>query len=311
MNYRPVFLGIIRTVGLFLSGFVIPVLGQVIALFTPVPLVLVYVRSGKVEGLTSLAVSCVIIGLIGNWHLAAVFFLSFGLMAIGIAEGMRRTWRPDASVLLGGLLPVVILAMVAGVFFSSMGKNPIIVIEQYLQTTLSEAAELYTSLGLAEMSAAIRSLSDKFVYYLVRLIPGITIATSLFQAACCYGVSRTIIARGPEHTGSLSASPFASWHAPDVWIWGLIAGLGLMLVHDEGARFIGWNIGVVYALVYLIQGVAIVDHYLQKARIKPFIRGILHTLILALPSIVFVIALGVVDIWADFRKVRKPIQASS
>lgn len=311
MNYRPVFIAIIRTVALFLSGFVIPVLGQIIALFTPVPLMLLYVRSGKAEGFISLAASCVIIDLLGNWHLSAVFLLSFGLMAIGTAEGMSRNWRPESSVLLGGLLPAVILALVAGFYFSAIGKNPITVIEQYLRSTLSEAAEFYTKLGLAEMSAVITSLSDGFVYYLVRLIPGITIATSLFQAACCYGLARVIMARKPDNARSLSPSPLAAWHAPDVWVWGLIAGLGLILMHDETARFIGWNLGIVYAVLYLTQGVAVVDHYLQRVRIKPFIRVLLHTLILALPSIVFVIALGVVDIWADFRKVRGQVQASS
>ena len=56
---------------------------------------------------------------------------------------------------------------------------------------------------------------------------------------------------------------------------------------------------------------AIVDHYLRKARIQPFMRGMIHTLILALPSIVFVIALGMVDIWADFRKLRGPMQETN
>jgi hypothetical protein len=37
-------------------------------------------------------------------------------------------------------------------------------------------------------------------------------------------------------------------------------------------------------------------------------RGLIIVLILALPSIVFVITLGIVDIWADFRKVRAPLQ---
>jgi hypothetical protein len=40
---------------------------------------------------------------------------------------------------------------------------------------------------------------------------------------------------------------------------------------------------------------------------RPLVRGVVHTLILALPSIVFVIAAGIVDIWADFRKVRGPV----
>jgi hypothetical protein len=61
-------------------------------------------------------------------------------------------------------------------------------------------------------------------------------------------------------------------------------------------------------VVYLAQGAAIVEHYLLKAHIKPFIRGLIMALILAMPSIVFVIALGIVDVWADVRKVRGPFK---
>ena len=63
-------------------------------------------------------------------------------------------------------------------------------------------------------------------------------------------------------------------------------------------------------MLYLAQGSAIVEHYLRKAGIKAFGRGLLLALILVMPSIVFVVALGIVDIWADFRKVRGPVAIS-
>ncbi len=88
----------------------------------------------------------------------------------------------------------------------------------------------------------------------------------------------------------------------------MIAALVLILAPRESAGFfIGLNIAILYAVLYLVQGLAIVDHYLRKAQIKPVLRGLIHGLILALPIIVFVIALGLVDIWADVRKVRGPV----
>ena len=50
------------------------------------------------------------------------------------------------------------------------------------------------------------------------------------------------------------------------------------------------------------------EHYLLKAHIKPLVRGLIMALVMAMPSIVFVIALGVVDVWADIRKVRGPFK---
>jgi uncharacterized protein YybS (DUF2232 family) len=66
----------------------------------------------------------------------------------------------------------------------------------------------------------------------------------------------------------------------------------------------GWNLTVVYATVYTIQGLAILEYGLKKLAIPSVARAFLIAFILALPFFVFVTALGVVDVWADFRKVR-------
>lgn len=307
MTFRQVLFAIIQTVGLFVAGFVIPVLGQAIALFTPVPLILIYCGDRR-KGLIALILSSAIIGILGGWNLAGVFLLSFGLMATGVSEGIRRRWRPESAALLGALLPLAVLLIVIAYYFYRIGKNPIGAIEEFLRNSLNDAGKVYTQLGFTELANAIAAVPDSFIYTIVRLIPGILIATTVFQAASCYGLSLYLMARKTKTAPATENSSFAAWHAPDVWVWGLIAGLTLIMIPGETAWFTGWNLAIIFAIVYLTQGVAIVDFYLKKARVQPFIRGLLHTVILALPSIVFVIALGIVDIWADFRKVRGPVR---
>jgi hypothetical protein len=130
------------------------------------------------------------------------------------------------------------------------------------------------------------------------------------QAACCFGIARTLLMRTPGADQAPVQSSLAAWHAPDSWVWGLIAALALIVVPQKTAQLAGWNLAILFAVVYLAQGSAIVDHFLRKATIKAFGRGLILALVLALPSIVFVIALGIVDIWADFRKVRVPAQTA-
>jgi len=58
-------------------------------------------------------------------------------------------------------------------------------------------------------------------------------------------------------------------------------------------------------LVYTAQGAALVEFWLRKVKIGVVWRSFAHTIILTLPPLIaVVVALGVVDIWADFRKVR-------
>jgi uncharacterized protein YybS (DUF2232 family) len=307
MNYRSILIATVQTLGLFVAGIIHPI-GQLLALFTPVPLILVSVRNGSMDGLVTLAVSSVIMAALGGWLAAAILVLSFGLMAIGVSEGMRRNWKPEQTSLLGGLLPIAVLAVIVVFYLVRAGKNPIMEVEAYLREIIANAAKTYTTMGFTEMAATISSISDPVIYYFARLLPGITIATSVIQAAGCFVIARVILMR-KSGTGPAPVQPsLAAWHAPDSWVWGLIAALALIVVPQETARFAGLNLAILFAVLYLAQGSAIVDHYLRKAGIKAIGRGLLLALILAMPSIVFVVALGIVDIWSDFRKVRAPAQ---
>lgn len=308
MNYRSTLLASAQTLGLFIAGFVIPVLGQALVLFTPVPIIIAYVRNGRAEGLTALIATGAVVTALLGWHIAAILFFSFGLMAIGTAEGMHRQLRTESIVALGGLLPIATAGIVLAYYLAHTGKNPVTILEGHLRDSIGEAAKLYSNLGLKEMASMVTSVSDTFVHYLVRLVPGITVATSLIQAACCFGLARAAILRKSGAVPSSSQPSLAAWHAPDLWVWGLIATLALIMVPKEAARLIGLNCAIVFSVVYLVQGIAIVEHVLRKARIQAIARSLIHALILALPTIVFVMALGVVDIWADFRKVRRAVQ---
>ncbi len=294
-----------QAAALYLAGLIIPVLGLMAAVFSPVPLILAYVRGSSREGLVSIGISCVLVSVLAGWQSAILFFLAFGLMAIGIGEAMQRRSRPEGAALLGGLLPIAAIGLALAAYFADLGKSPVAAVEEYMRNSLVEAAKLYTSLGLTEAATMITAVSDKFIHYLVRLLPGIVIATSVAQAACCYGLARIVIAR--KQAPAPDQPTLAQWHAPDVWVWGLIATLTCAVIPDETAHIISWNAAVLFGVLYTAQGIAIVEHYFRKAGIHTVVRGLLHALILALPIIVCVTALGVVDIWADFRKVRAPL----
>jgi len=308
MNYRSMLLASAQTLGLFIAGFVIPFLGQALMLFTPVPIIVTYVRDGRAEGLTAILLTGSIVAVLFGWYIAAILFVTFGLMAIATAEGMRRRLRPESVVVLGGLLPIAAAGIAVAFYLAHTGKNPVSILEGHLKDSITEAAKLYSSLGLKDMASAVTSASDAFVHYLVRLVPGITVATSLIQAACCFGLARAVILRKSGAASVPWQPSLAAWHAPDAWVWGLLAALTLIIVPNDTARLAGLNCAIVFSVVYLVQGIAVVEHVLRKARIQAVARSLIHAIILALPTIAFVMALGVVDIWADFRKVRRPAQ---
>jgi uncharacterized protein YybS (DUF2232 family) len=299
-----------------IAGFIVPVLGQIAFLVAPVPLILIMVRDGRLPGMLALGLATAVIAfLAGGQTIVVVIFLSLGFMAMGLADGLRWRWKPENAILIGGMLTIVALVLVLlPILFSSAAKGPVAFAEEYLRTSIAESQKLYTQLGFTEVAQVMAQFTDTVVYYLVRLLPGILLVTILLQAACCYGMARALILRKDPAATILAEPSLAAWHAPDPWVWGLIITLGLvasgLLTATKGiAYFLGLNLALLYLFIYATQGVALVDFWLRKAKLTILWRSFIHTIILTLPPLIaFVIALGVVDIWADFRKVRTPAQ---
>ncbi|MDA8099070.1 MAG: DUF2232 domain-containing protein [Nitrospiraceae bacterium] len=312
MPFRPVIIAALQSAGLCALGlFPIPIISQIALLFSPVPLILVHLREGRRAAVLAIILASLLMAALGGWHVALlVFFLSLGTMALAIAESMARGHRPEQAVILGGALPVFLIGSLLALLFLKAGKDPLSAAEAFLRNSLTEAKETYAKIGLGDVAQALSFVSDSVIHYFVRLIPGIILATSLIQSAACYGMARSLIIRRTPGSPLAQATPLALWQAPDQWVWGLIVTLilvawGTIDPAQTTAFFVGLNLVLLYLLVYLAQGVALVEYLLRKVRVPAVWRGFLHTIILALPSIVAVIALGVVDIWADFRKVRR------
>lgn len=293
--------------GLYLSGLFIPFLGQIAALFTPVPLIILWVRSGRRAGLAALAFAAVAVLFLAGPQAAVILVFAFGLMAAGVGEGMFRKFKPETAALLGGLLPLAVLGAALAYYFVRIGKNPVAVLEQYFQESLKEVAALYLKVGLRETADMVAAVSDKLVYYMVGLLPALAVTSSVVQAACCYGLARVFMLKRDGQASGHGGTSLAAWYAPDVWVWGLILALSLVAIPSSPGRTAGLNLVIVFIVVYAAQGMAVVEHALRKVRIASFGRGLIHALILATPLLAFVTALGVVDIWADFRKVREGI----
>jgi uncharacterized protein YybS (DUF2232 family) len=313
MPYRPILIAAVQAAGLTIAGFLIPFLGQIVVLFAPVPLVTVAVREGRKAGILATgAAGAVVAVVVGGQAVFVLFFISLGLMALGLSEGLLRRFKPEQAILAGGLLPLAALIVLLAPILIKAGKNPITLAEQYLRTSITDAQHLYTQLGLTDVAQMLESISDKMLYYLVRLSPGIILTTTLFQAACCYGMARSFLLRKAPALAIDDKVSLAMWHAPDNWVWGLIAALGMIASGiigkaDSTAFLVGLNLALLYLLVYASQGMSLVEFWLRKAKLSVLWRSFAHTIILTLPPLIaVVVSLGVVDIWADFRKVRGP-----
>lgn len=99
---------------------------------------------------------------------------------------------------------------------------------------------------------------------------------------------------------------FAQEAVPDHLVWVVIAG-GLMVAsqHEVAAR-VGLNLLLVLASLYAIQGLAVLRHLFQRARVPRPLQGVGFGLFVVQPLLLIGAAgLGLTDLWVDFRKIRR------
>ncbi len=299
MDGKKIIVASLWAAGLYLF----PIIREIVGPFAPVPLLVLYVKNGRHDGLAAVGLATASTFALAGGQAVLLVFLGLALMAIGIAEGMLKRSRPENAILLGSLPPLALFLLVAAFFFVKNGLNPLTALESFFRLRIDEGMKLYAAMGLKEAAETVRAYSDSLIYYVARLFPSIVIASTVVQAACCYGLARWLIKRREGAVSGLEQTSFAGWHAPDGWVWGLIATLALLLLPLDAVKFAGWNLIVLFFFLYTVQGLALLEYLLKRISIPALVRGFILALILPL-LLVFVTALGVVDIWADFRKVR-------
>ncbi len=299
MDVKKIVAAALWAAGLYLF----PIIREIIGPFAPVPLIILYVTSGRHDGLTAIGLAAAITFALAGGQTVFLVFLGLGLMAIGTAEGMLKRLKPENAILLGSLLPLALFSLVAALVFVKRGVNPVTALEGFFRLRIDEGMKLYASMGLKEAAELVQAYSDSLIYYGVRLFPSIVMVSAVIQAACCYGLARWLIIRRGGAAPGLAQTSFAGWHAPDGWVWGLIASLALIAIPSRAAWFAGLNLIILFFVLYTMQGMALLEYFLKRFSIPALARAFILALILPL-LIVFVTAFGVVDIWADFRRVR-------
>jgi uncharacterized protein YybS (DUF2232 family) len=73
-----------------------------------------------------------------------------------------------------------------------------------------------------------------------------------------------------------------------------------------GLQIIGLNGLLLVSLIYFMQGLGVVVFYLQRASVPPLLRSLAYVLLVIQPLFLLgVAALGLFDLWIDFRHTGK------
>lgn len=304
---RELVLGVAATLLFFTSALMIPVVGFLAGVFTPLPTLITFYRFGSPLGYWipggAVALGSVLLLFLGM-PFSIPYLLEMVFLGLFLGTGMRMGWSTERTIGSASLL-----VFVAGAFlfwFTNGGPQGTLMsqVENEFKQAVTAVLDQYAGTTLDR--SLIDESVEQFIPVMVRLLPGFSLGTSILIAWL-----NVMIALRYCRIHHVILPPWPAWNewkAPEVLVWGLI-GAGFALLASSGsARIVCFNILVVLSIVYLLQGLAIVAFYLDKWKLPRLLRAIIYGfLLLQQFATLAAVFLGIFDMWFDFRRVsRKP-----
>jgi hypothetical protein len=102
-------------------------------------------------------------------------------------------------------------------------------------------------------------------------------------------------------------APFTAFSFNDQIVWGLVAGVGLLLIPLPGAGVVGANLVLVWAALYAARGLAVFAALTRRVP-APVLLSLGIVTLLLLPFVLGGLTLlGLADTWLDFRRRLTPV----
>ena len=235
--------------------------------------------------------------------------LLFSLTLLPVGFILARADRENESAQRAGIQSVGYLVLVWLVTGWLVGMatqtNPYLDLRQSLDKGFEATFALYRDSGHfpADDLEAIKAFIDQLRVQVARLFPALLLTSIICTVWLNMVVGQWLLKRkDPSRT---NREDLKNWRLPELLVWPVILTGIMLLVPNERLNTLGLNVGLVLLVLYLSQGLAIVSSMMQKWSLPMAVRAITYSLLfLQVYGIGFVAALGLADVWVDFRKPR-------
>lgn len=266
--------------------------------------------AGGVGGISHAAAATVgVAGVMGGilGGSAAVGFVALaGAPALVAVLLLRRAWRLEL------VIGAAVLATVAGglAFAIWHEPNPTVWragLDQAWQSSFDSSMQLYRDFGMSTDSIAeLESARSEIAEHVGMMLPALVVLAAAVMWLANLGLSRRWV-WWPQMID------LSRWRTADWMIWLLIASGFALFLSPHIVAVIAINLFIVVLGCYFAQGLAIVSYFLQRVGLPRPLRAVTFAVIgLQTLAAALVVALGVFDLWGDFRNLSaRPADATA
>lgn len=230
---------------------------------------------------------CLYLGMCGIIGLCMPEFLARGI------SGSRTIFWTTSATLAFMLAGTLIYSYAAGHDLRQM-------ISSEIASSMTQAATIYEKSGVKGEDLELLKQSMKTVSDLLNLLYPALI-TAMF--AVMSGCNLALLKRTVDKSGlKLNIGEFGSYRNPDLLVWLLIAAGFSTLLPSPLYTVPAVNVLILVSLLYFIQGMAVVGVIISKQSFSGLLKTTLYVMLIFQPYLAALIAaLGLFDLWADFR----------
>ena len=295
---------------LIISSFVfatafIPVIGSICLVFLPMILFLNGTVNDKTKTAAAFLITFSLLLLLStllHLNLPTIAIFTMGVAGLFIAQIAAQNGSVEKIIIYPALFIIASICFyfIYGGFVLSV--NPWQLVVKYIATTIEENIKLYSQLPLkTEDINYIKDNEKNIIDGFTQIFPSLIIITSTLIVWANFLLGKQILGKAGITWPNLTA--LARWKAPELIIWIFIISGGLFFVPHKDINFFSLNIFLVACFIYLLQGLAIVSFFFQNRKVPLFLRYLFYFLIAVQQFLMIpIIAVGLFDIWIDFRK---------
>lgn len=292
------------TVILILIGYYIPIFYFIGLFIYPLPLALIYIRSGRKYSIMSLVVSAVIIGITINPVSAVSITGLSGLL--GIALGYSIKSKKSLSITIGIMAAVTFISTVTLIKLSTIiiGQDVLTQTINELTRSMDLVRDFYINMGMPkdQVEMALKAFPTPEVIKI--LIPAMMVMHGIITAFITYLMAQKIFGKFGYNLDKMK--PLSEWYIP-VWLMmGLLAFivfgfiLRLLKIPNVDSYFI--NSTMIFSFIFSINGLAAVSFILKRRKVAKGLRTIIILFLMFSQLSNLLYYAGIIDYVLDYRK---------
>ncbi len=278
-------------------------------LLIPLPFIILGVRNHIYNNILSIVIASLIIQLLLGSTTGASLVLLFAPLSIAINYCIKYKKNNMETILISTVVFLISFLLIISLGEKVSDFNFTKSLENFLSQSINMQLDIFKELGVSneELLRIAESLEDQNKTIMVRIPSFLIIISFLITYINIFFASIALRKMG---YGYVNVQRFSRFKLPN----NIIPGIGIMFlaayimksleIQYHGALIL--NITFLAGFIFMVQGLAVVDFLLIKAKIKSILRFILLALnIFILPTSTIMFLIGVADSIFDSRKLRR------